>query len=145
LARTSARHALRRPTPGDRWRPRRHRQRAPHTYLQARLTAHDARSSRLRAMVAPAELAELLAVSRRFVYEHKLELGGIPLGSGPKPRWRFDVDVAIERLRALTACSGGRRSQPPEPVSSQASRRRRTARSGTGVELLPIRGAGRAA
>jgi hypothetical protein len=44
-----------------------------------------------------------LNVSRAFVYEHAGELGAIPLGTGPRPRLRFDLEQAI-------ACYTGRRS-----------------------------------
>jgi hypothetical protein len=49
------------------------------------------------------QLASHLGVSRQWVYEHKLELGYVPLGNGPKARLRFDPllaeSVFEDRLR----------------------------------------------
>lgn len=41
-----------------------------------------------------AQLAERYQLSVDWVYEHKDELGGIPLGSGSRPRLRFSVAAA---------------------------------------------------
>lgn len=35
------------------------------------------------------EVADRYGVSLDWVYEHKTELGAIPLGVGKRPRWRF--------------------------------------------------------
>jgi hypothetical protein len=78
-------------------------------------------------------LAHRLNVSRAFVYEHADELGAIPLGTGPRPRLRFDLEEAI-------ACYTSRRSSGPDSAQQQASSRRRRRPLGTSVELLPIRG-----
>src|SRR5436190_470878 len=43
-----------------------------------------------RGLLTAAELAAELNVSRRFVYEHRAELGGEALGGGSRPRLRFD-------------------------------------------------------
>jgi hypothetical protein len=50
---------------------------------------------------------------------------------------RFDLD---EALRRLTACSGGRKSLEANPAKTLGPASRRRRRSGTNVELLPIRG-----
>lgn len=95
-------------------------------------------------LVGPAELARLLGVSRSTVYEHKTELGGRPIGDGPRPRWRFDVDQALHRWRS--ACGAGERSESPEMSNLQGdsplltSRRRVAAQ--TDDRLLPIKGTG---
>ena len=60
-------------------------------------------SSRL---VSAAELALELGVSRSFVYEHAAELGAISLGSGARPRLRFDVYAA----KSSSVCSSGGQS-----------------------------------
>jgi hypothetical protein len=88
-------------------------------------------------LVDAAVLADLLGVTRSYVYEHADELGAIPLGTGPKPRLRFNPDVALERL---SACSASRTSEAPEPTRRSQTRSRRRAPMGTTVELLPIRG-----
>lgn len=61
-------------------------------------------SSRL---VDAAAVAEALGVSRRWVYEHASELGAQQLGTGSRPRQRFDLNVAREWM----ARCGGERSQ----------------------------------
>jgi len=83
--------------------------------------------------VDAATLAHRLNVSRAFVYEHAGELGAIPLGTGSRPRLRFDLEQAI-------ACYTSRRSSGPDSAQAKASPRRRRRPLGTSVELLPIRG-----
>jgi hypothetical protein len=82
-----------------------------------------------------AALARHLGVSRGFVYEHQQELGARPLGSGPKPRLRFNVAIA-EQASCFT-----RRS--PDPASVRLAERKTTRRQrrplATNVELLPVR------
>lgn len=82
-------------------------------------------------LVDAAGLAEALGVSRAFVYERKLELGGVAIGNGPRPRWRFDVDQARELLDTTV-----------KPDVVRLSPRRRRDRP-SHVKLLPIAGAKR--
>jgi hypothetical protein len=51
-------------------------------------------------MLSPAEVSELWGVSRVWVYRHAEALGVRRLGSGPRPRLRFDPDEIEERLGA---------------------------------------------
>lgn len=54
-------------------------------------------------MLRPDEVAQLFGVSRKWVYEHEVELGAIRLGSGPKARMMFDPAVLrayVERPRS---------------------------------------------
>jgi excisionase family DNA binding protein len=81
------------------------------------------------------EVAELLGVSRDFIYQHAAELAGRKIGASPKAPWRF----RLEDVLAATSCQEIRRPASESP----ASVRRRRSRSGTGVPLLPIRGANR--
>ena len=87
-------------------------------------------------LVTAGELAERLGVDRDFVYEHATRLGAVRLGAGPKARLRFDLG---EAEKAIT-CLSSRGSQAPDPAPALASRPRRRRRSGTTVDLLPIRG-----
>jgi hypothetical protein len=48
--------------------------------------------------ISAAKVSELWGVSRRWVYDHAQELGALRLGSGPRPRLRFDPDEVAERL-----------------------------------------------
>lgn len=90
-------------------------------------------------LVDAAAVADYLGVKRSWVYEHADELRARRLGSGPKARLRFslaDVD------QALTPCSTSKGSETGVSSVSTPIRRRRTAASlGTGVALLPVRGA----
>jgi hypothetical protein len=97
----------------------------------------ESRSSRERRLVDAATLAAELNVERSWVYAHRAELGAIQLGSGSKPRLRFDVDIA----RELLASSTSKESQAPQtPVAAGSSSRRRRQRLGSNTQLLPIRG-----
>lgn len=93
-----------------------------------------------RRMVDAATLARELGVERSWVYAHRQELGGIQLGTGSKPRLRFDVETAQE----LLARSTSKKSQAPQArVPAYGSSRRHRQRLGSGARLLPIRGSTR--
>lgn len=96
----------------------------------------DSHSAHERRLVDAATLAAELGVDRSWVYAHRAELDAIRLGSGSKPRLRFDVDTA----RELLARSTGKESRLQEsPTTTGASSSRRRRRSGSSYELLPIR------
>jgi hypothetical protein len=89
-------------------------------------------------------LAELLDVSRDFVYAHARELGGRKLGTSRKAPWRF----RLEDVLAATSCQAVRLSvedgRAAAAVVEPYPRKHRPAdrtSSGTNVPLLPIRGA----
>src|SRR4051812_13016344 len=42
-------------------------------------------------------VADELGVTAQWVREHAAELGGVQLGSGPKPRLRFDLERTLRR------------------------------------------------
>jgi hypothetical protein len=82
-------------------------------------------------LVDAATVAGELGVSRAYVYRHAAELGGHRIGSGPRPRLRFDVDEARAAWRALER----------SPVTAaRAARATHRSGSSTGVPLLPVRG-----
>jgi hypothetical protein len=90
-----------------------------------------------RELVDAAELARRFGMERSWVYSHAIELGAVKLGSGPKPRLRFDPEIAARVLRKVgevpaadpPARSGKRAGQPQGRESSE-------------VRLLPIHGQG---
>lgn len=88
------------------------------------------------ALVDVKALASVLGVSKDFIYEHAVELGGVKLAGSPKAPWRFDV----ERARGAMA----ERAQPAQEARPlpRRPRARRARASAAGVELLPIRGGG---
>lgn len=95
---------------------------------------------RPNALVDAQAVAEALGVDRGWVYEHAVELGGVRLGDGSRPRLRFDLEAA----RAAVACGAHRRSQVQSaPVAEPNVPSRRRTGSGTSVPLLPIRPRGR--
>lgn len=55
-------------------------------------------SALAKKMISAAEVSELWGVSRRWVYNHAEALGARRLGSGPRPRLRFDPEELTERL-----------------------------------------------
>jgi hypothetical protein len=83
-----------------------------------------------------------LSVDRSWVYEHAADLGARRLGAGPRARLRFSL---AEVDRALTSCYGSRESEAANPAPQAAKRVRRRRRTGTYIELLPIRGRSEAA
>ena len=88
--------------------------------------------------VDAARVADYLSVKPSWVYANAEFLGARRLGTGPKPSLRFKL---AEVDRRLAACSPGRQSPEPEtPMAKPVRHRRRPARLGTGVELLPVRG-----
>jgi hypothetical protein len=54
------------------------------------------------ALVDAAAVAEALGVSRQTIYSHAAELGGERVGTGPRARWRFDLEAA---RAAMASCS----------------------------------------
>jgi hypothetical protein len=69
-------------------------------------------------LLSASEVAEWWGVERSWVYEHAHQLGARRLGTGQRPRLRFDPDEVAERLAALQEerTSG---SVPPDPRSTR--------------------------
>jgi hypothetical protein len=87
-----------------------------------------------RELVDAAELARMLGIERSWVYAHAIELGAVKLGSGPKPRLRFDPEVAARVLQRV----GEGPAAPPARSGERAGQPRRS--GGSVVPLLPVRG-----
>lgn len=94
--------------------------------VAARLAAQPARGD--GSLVTAATLAQVLGVSRAFVYEHADALGAVRLGQGPKAPLRFDVEAA----KAAHSRSCSEESDRPEmqatagaPGRGRKGRRRR--------------------
>lgn len=84
--------------------------------------------------VDPNELAEILGVSRKWVYEHADELGARRLVDGPKAPLRFDLQKTLALIDERTPGPAGARDD------QQPARARRQRRSTAERDLLPIRG-----
>jgi hypothetical protein len=85
-------------------------------------------------LVTVKQLAMELGVKPPWVYEHKLELGGRPLGpvgKGRKPRWRFDLAQAMRAAQDL-----GLMPRDPTPAAPRSRGRPRKDALPAGVELL---------
>jgi hypothetical protein len=89
-----------------------------------------------RELVDAAELARRLGIERSWVYSHAIELGAVKLGTGAKPRLRFDPEIAA---RVLRKADGRPAADPPARSGKRASQPQD---SEGRVELLPIRGRG---
>lgn len=87
-------------------------------------------------LVDAAELARRLGIERSWVYTHAIELGAVKLGSGRKPRLRFDPEIAA---RVLHRSGEGPAADPPARSGKRARRPRRPEGQ---VRLLPIKGGG---
>jgi hypothetical protein len=80
-----------------------------------------------RRLVDAATLAGELGVDRSWVYSHRDELGAIRLGSGSKPRLRFDVQIvraALARVRNEPSAFGNTGSIDPFPRKHLRSERK---------------------
>jgi hypothetical protein len=86
-----------------------------------------------RDLVDAAELARRFGIERSWVYSHAIELGAVKLGSGAKPRLRFDPQVAARVLRRVGEASA---ADPPARSGERADQP--SASGGSGVRLLPI-------
>lgn len=65
-----------------------------------------------RRLISAEEVARWWGVGRRWVYDHADELGARRLGSGRRPRLRFDPDEVAERLGELAGRRDAGRSEP---------------------------------
>jgi hypothetical protein len=91
-------------------------------------------------LVTAVDIARRFGMTAEWVREHGAELGGFRLGSGSRPRWRFDPQRVAEALEQRAACAPGRGSGPPDlPAPAQEPARRRRP-APTRARLLPIRG-----
>lgn len=89
------------------------------------------------AWIDAAEVARRHAVSRGWVYAHAQQLGAVRLGTGDRPRLRFDPAVVRQRLEALAP------AQLP-PTTSIPKLRKGRSRHFPQENLLPIKGGQRA-
>jgi hypothetical protein len=88
-----------------------------------------------RELVDAAELARRFGIERSWVYSHAIELGAVKLGDGPKPRLRFDPQIAA---RALRKAGGESAADPPTRSGVWAGQPQRG--RGSEVPLLPFDG-----
>lgn len=71
-----------------------------------------------------AEVADLLRVGTAWVYNHADQLGAIRLGSGPKPRLRFDPVQVSDALASCSANRGSAEVKAPANFRNPGHRRR---------------------
>jgi hypothetical protein len=77
--------------------------------IAERVAAKIGAPARTFALLDARELADQLGVSVDYVYRHKVELGAMALGDGPRARLKFDVDRARQVLEARRRALGHRR------------------------------------
>ena len=87
-----------------------------------------------RGLLKTEEAAHLLRVDAEWVRTHRVELGGVKLGDGPKARLRFPREAIDGYLAAHKV--GASKSSMEQP----ASRPGRSRRHGGGAPSLPATG-----
>jgi len=101
------------------------------------LAEHEAQPAD-ESLLTATQLARTLAVSRSYVYEHAARLGAIPVGTGSRPRLRFNLDAARTAYTRATNDDALPTSGPtPEPTR----RRQRRTRSADTGSILSVKGA----
>jgi hypothetical protein len=95
----------------------------------------EAKGLQRRELVDAAELARRLGIERSWVYAHAIELGAVKLGDGPKPRLRFDPEIAN---RVVQKWGKSRAADPPTRSGERVGQPRRG--GGAEIPLLPVRG-----
>ncbi len=84
-------------------------------------------------LLTATQLAQHLGLTRAWIYQHAHQLGAMQLGSGSKPRLRFDLTTA----QAALARTDNKHSALPDPAPPRP--RRRPPKT-TDTALLPIHG-----
>lgn len=85
------------------------------------------------------EVARRLGRSPAWVRAHAAELGGCRIGSGPRPRLAFDLEVVTSRLGPAVEATPAPQFDSVRPRMRSSSHPQATA---SGSPLLPIRGPG---
>ena len=97
--------------------------------LRSRNGARPARPQPGPRLMTAAEVARWCGVERSWVYAHAEQLGARKIGTGERPRLRFDLDEVSERIAALNGPQSGRGSRSTaiavDPRRRSLSRRRR--------------------
>jgi hypothetical protein len=89
------------------------------------------------ALLTAAQVAERYAVTPEWVRDHADELGAVRLGSGPRPRLRFD-SRGVEAW--IAARSTGEGSSSANRARRRARSDARASRTSSGRPLLPVKG-----
>jgi hypothetical protein len=84
-----------------------------------------------------AQVAQRWGVKAAWVRANAEALGGRRLGTGPKARHRFNLEIADERIAAMQA---ERPDAPAAPTRRPTQPRSRRRSSPSDVPLLPIKG-----
>jgi hypothetical protein len=95
--------------------------------------AHDEAHPTPAHLLTAEQLARHLGLNRAWVYDHAAELGAIQLGNGPRPRLRFDAQLAAQALQARR-----RRKEPTAADDVPRPRPTRRRRPPSTVPLLPV-------
>jgi hypothetical protein len=82
-------------------------------HLAELLRPEEAQPALPRRLLTAAEVSEWWRVERRWVYDHAEQLGARRLGTGSRPRLRFDPDDVAERLGAPAPRGGDVRRLRP--------------------------------
>jgi hypothetical protein len=104
------------------------RELAPLLAAELRAEAAPATAAEPTGLVKPKQLAHMIGMSPRFVYDHQDELAVIRMGTGPKPPLRFDRDRSLARFAELR--DQGVLKAPPKLEQRELPE---------GAPLLPVR------
>ena len=84
----------------------------------------------------PVDIARRHGVSADWVRANATGLGGVRLGTGPKPRHRFNHEITDKRIGEMRSDAERIASKPPAPER----KRRRLKAAQSSAQLLPIKG-----
>jgi len=79
-------------------------------------------ASSQKKMIPASEVSRRWGVARRWVYDHREDLGAFRMGGGPRPRLRFDPEIVTERLGTPVAERRPRPADRPRSTWIGASR-----------------------
>jgi len=79
-------------------------------------------------LVSASVIAERFEVSRQWVYENANRLGAVRLGTGARPRLRFDPVLAASLLEDRAGAKSGPARGERQPLTSDR------------LDLIPLRG-----
>lgn len=81
-------------------------------------------------------VARRFGVSREFIYSHASDLGGVRLGNGERPRWRFPATNVAAFFAAQEQVSTAEQVVAPPKLPTRSRTR---SRGDDGGQLLPIK------
>lgn len=104
------------------------------------LAGSSAQAAESPCLVDAQDLADLLGVSRNWVYANRERLGGRKAGPGRNSPVRFDRNEALERMRTGDLAGESQAADAAHEKVPRPQRPRRRAQRADSAPLLPLRG-----